>query len=116
METGSLLASPLNPALPCPTSLPPAPSSLTRAPHAPPLPPPRFAERHKRLLNAYLRRNPALLESSLQMLLRAHNASRLIDFDNKRAYFRSKVRQHDERPYGTLRIAVRYGTLRIAAR
>ncbi|KAL6759433.1 hypothetical protein V8C86DRAFT_3013524 [Haematococcus lacustris] len=69
----------------------------------------RFAEKHRRLLNAYVRRTPALLESSLAPLLRA---PRLIEFDNKRAYFRTKVRQHDSaaaggRPYGSLRLAVR---------
>lgn len=45
----------------------------------------RFSERHRRLLNAYLRRNHGLLESSLAPLLRA---PKLIDFDNKRAWFR----------------------------
>jgi hypothetical protein len=45
----------------------------------------RFAERHRRLLNAYIRRNTGLLESSLAPLLRV---PKLIDFDNKRAYFR----------------------------
>jgi hypothetical protein len=45
----------------------------------------RFAERHRRLLNAYIRRNTSLLESSLAPLLRV---PKLIDFDNKRAYFR----------------------------
>lgn len=53
----------------------------------------RFAEKHRRLLNAYLRRSPALLESSLGPLVRAH---KLIEFDNKRAYFRSKVRQSSD--------------------
>lgn len=65
----------------------------------------RFAERHRRLLNAYIRRNTGLLESSLAPLLRV---PKLIDFDNKRAYFRSKVRSPDERAYaGTLRLAVK---------
>jgi len=66
----------------------------------------RFAERHKRLLNAYVHRTPSLLESSFAPLLRA---PKLLDFDNKRAYFRTKVRQHDNapRPYGSLRISVR---------
>jgi hypothetical protein len=45
----------------------------------------RFADRHRRLLNAYIRRNTGLLESSLAPLLRV---PKLIDFDNKRAYFR----------------------------
>lgn len=65
----------------------------------------RFAERHRRLLNALLRQNAALLERSLAPLLRA---PRLIDFDNKRAHFRARVRASGEdRGYGTLRICVR---------
>ena len=67
----------------------------------------RFVERHSRLLNAYIRRAPSLLEGSLAPLMRVH---RLIDFDNKRLWFRSKVRQHNHsRPYGSLRINVRCG-------
>ncbi|KAG8365159.1 hypothetical protein BUALT_Bualt18G0075300 [Buddleja alternifolia] len=49
--------------------------------------------------------NPSLLEKSLSMLLKA---PRLIDFDNKRAYFRSRIRQqHDQHLSGPLRISVR---------
>ncbi|KZV53708.1 hypothetical protein F511_38118 [Dorcoceras hygrometricum] len=49
--------------------------------------------------------NPALLEKSLCMMLKA---PRLIDFDNKRAYFRSRIRQqHDQHLSGPLRISVR---------
>eukprot|EP00955_Chlamydomonas_euryale_P048988 354145-Chlamydomonas_euryale.AAC.1 len=73
-----------------------------RAKHAPFV---HFAERHARLLNAYVRRSHALLEGSLAPLMRLH---KLIDFDNKRTWFRAKVRAHDsERPYGTLRVNVR---------
>lgn len=65
----------------------------------------RFAEKHRRLLNAFVRQNPGLLEKSLTMLLKA---PRLIDFDNKRAYFRSRIRQqHDQHLSGPLRISVR---------
>ncbi|XP_042007782.1 E3 ubiquitin-protein ligase UPL1-like isoform X2 [Salvia splendens] len=65
----------------------------------------RFAEKHRRLLNAFVRQNPGLLEKSLSMLLKA---PRLIDFDNKRAYFRSRIRQqHDQHLSGPLRISVR---------
>ena len=64
-------------------------------------------ENHSRLLNAYIRRSPTLLEGSLAPLMRVH---RLIDFDNKRLWFRSKVRSSDhQRQYGSLRIGVRYG-------
>ncbi|OIW00674.1 hypothetical protein TanjilG_09643 [Lupinus angustifolius] len=65
----------------------------------------RFAEKHRRLSNAFIRQNPGLLEKSLSMLLKA---PRLIDFDNKRAYFRSRIRQqHDQHLSGPLRISVR---------
>ncbi|CAL0306067.1 unnamed protein product [Lupinus luteus] len=65
----------------------------------------RFAEKHRRLLNAFIRQNPGLLEKSLSMTLKA---PRLIDFDNKRAYFRSRIRQqNDQHLSGPLRISVR---------
>ncbi|WJX46839.1 E3 ubiquitin-protein ligase upl1, variant 2 [Trifolium repens] len=65
----------------------------------------RFAEKHRRLANAFIRQNPGLLEKSLSMMLKA---PRLIDFDNKRAYFRSRIRQqHDQQLSGPLRISVR---------
>ncbi|CAK7324495.1 unnamed protein product [Dovyalis caffra] len=65
----------------------------------------RFAEKHRRLLNTFIRQNPGLLEKSLSMMLKA---PRLIDFDNKRAYFRSRIRQqHDQHLSGPLRVSVR---------
>ncbi|CAM6105472.1 unnamed protein product [Calypogeia fissa] len=65
----------------------------------------RFADKHRRLLNAFLRQNPGLLEKSLSLLLKS---PRLIDFDNKRAYFRSSIRQqHEQHHYAPLRICVR---------
>ncbi|CAI0378762.1 unnamed protein product [Linum tenue] len=65
----------------------------------------RFAEKHRRLLNAFIRQSPALLEKSLSMMLKA---PRLIDFDNKRSYFRSRIRQqHEQHLSGPLRISVR---------
>ncbi|KAK9861005.1 hypothetical protein WJX84_000178 [Apatococcus fuscideae] len=67
----------------------------------------RFAEKHRKLLNTLLRVNSGLLEGSLKTLLKV---PRLIDFDNKRSYFRSRARSphHEDRGhYGTLRITVR---------
>ncbi|KAG7600674.1 UBA-like superfamily [Arabidopsis suecica] len=65
----------------------------------------KFAEKHRRLLNSFVRQNPSLLEKSLSMMLKA---PRLIDFDNKKAYFRSRIRhQHDQHISGPLRISVR---------
>ena len=58
------------------------------------------------LVNVLLRHSASLLQGSLAPLLRA---PRLIDFDNKRAFFRARVRAvtSEERHYGTLRICVR---------
>ncbi|CAL1353898.1 unnamed protein product [Linum trigynum] len=65
----------------------------------------RFAEKHRRLLNAFIRQSPALLEKSLSMMLKA---PRLIDFDNKKSYFRSRIRQqHEQHLSGPLRVSVR---------
>lgn len=47
-----------------------------------------FVEQHTRLLNAYVRRNHSLLEGSLAPMMHLH---KLIDFDNKRTWFRAKV-------------------------
>ncbi|PSR95563.1 E3 ubiquitin-protein like [Actinidia chinensis var. chinensis] len=65
----------------------------------------KFAEKHRRLLNAFVRQNPSLLEKTFSMMLKA---PRLIDFDNKRAYFRSRIRQqHEQHLPGPLQISVR---------
>jgi hypothetical protein len=65
----------------------------------------RVAEKHRRLLNVFIRQNPSLLEKSLSIMLKV---PRLIDFDNKRAYFRSCIRnQHDQHISAPLRISVR---------
>jgi len=42
----------------------------------------RFAERHRRLVNALVHHKPQLLQTSLALLLRA---PKLLDFDNVRA-------------------------------
>jgi E3 ubiquitin-protein ligase HUWE1 len=65
----------------------------------------KVAEKHRRLLNIFIRQNPSLLEKSLSMMLKV---PRLIDFDNKRAYFRTRIRlQHDQHLSAPLRIGVR---------
>lgn len=65
----------------------------------------KFAERHRRLVNLLVHHSPGALKGSLALLLRA---PRLLDFDNKRAYFRSKIKEKDSRAqYGTLRLSVR---------
>eukprot|EP00250_Pteridium_aquilinum_P016180 c22986_g1_i1 orf=330-11435(+) len=65
----------------------------------------RFAEKHRRMLNAFVRQNPSLLEKSFSILLKT---PRLIDFDNKRSYFRSRIKQQQEQQHHhPLRICVR---------
>ncbi|WOL17494.1 E3 ubiquitin-protein ligase [Canna indica] len=65
----------------------------------------KVVEKHRRLLNVFIRQNPSLLEKSLSLMLKV---PRLIDFDNKRAYFRSRIRQqHDQHFAAPLRISVR---------
>jgi len=65
----------------------------------------KFSEKHRRLLNAFIRQNPGLLEKSFSLMLKI---PRLIDFDNKRAYFRSKIKhQYDHHHHSPVRISVR---------
>ncbi|KAK1316360.1 E3 ubiquitin-protein ligase UPL1 [Acorus calamus] len=65
----------------------------------------RFADKHRLLLNAFIRQNSGLLEKSFSIMLKAPN---LIDFDNKRTYFRSRIRQQNEQnPSDSLWINVR---------
>ncbi|MCO5577516.1 hypothetical protein L7F22_031347 [Adiantum nelumboides] len=65
----------------------------------------KFAEKHRRMLNAFVRQNPSLLEKSFSVLLKT---PRLIEFDNKRAFFRSRIKQQqDQHHHHPLRICVR---------
>ncbi len=65
----------------------------------------RFAERHRQLVNVLIQQNvQLLLEGPLTQLMRA---PRLIDFDNKRLFFRNQVRSSSDRYHGSLRIHVR---------
>ena len=88
------------------------PGSRLAAPLSLSLPPSRqeadlasLAERHRRILNAFLRQDVALLDRALSPLLKF---PRLVDFDNKRAFFTYKTRQLTPRTsYGaSLRIAL----------
>ncbi|GKF41568.1 hypothetical protein Tco_0124910, partial [Tanacetum coccineum] len=57
---------------------------------------------HSRLLNAFVRQDPGLLEKSLSKLLKAR---KLMDFDNKRSYFYSRIRkQHEQLLAGPLQV------------
>lgn len=64
----------------------------------------KFSERHRKLLNAFIRQNPGLLEKSFSLMLKV---PRFIDFDNKRAHFRSKIKHQHDSHHSPLRISVR---------
>ncbi|KAF7064261.1 hypothetical protein CFC21_070622 [Triticum aestivum] len=64
----------------------------------------KFSEKHRRLLNAFIRQNSGLLEKSFSLMLKV---PRLIDFDNKRAYFRSKIKHQHDHHHSPVRISVR---------
>lgn len=67
----------------------------------------KFIERHRVPVNALLRSNPSLLETSFNMALKHAHA---IDFDNKKAYFRSLIKKrgtHNHPGAKTVRLKVR---------
>ncbi|CAN4122413.1 unnamed protein product [Withania somnifera] len=64
----------------------------------------KFAEKHRKLLNAFVRQNPGLLEKSFSIILKV---PRFVDFDNKRSYFRSKIKHQHDHHHSPLRISVR---------
>jgi len=51
----------------------------------------RFVERHRLLLNALVRQNPSLLEKTLAPLVALQVCRMFLDFDNKKAYFRTQI-------------------------
>lgn len=64
----------------------------------------KFSEKHRKLLNAFIRQNPGLLEKSFSLMLKV---PRFVDFDNKRAHFRSKIKHQHDHHQSPLRISVR---------
>lgn len=64
-----------------------------------------FLEKNRRFLNALVRSNPSLLNTTLSLMMKY---PRYVDFDNKRSWFRAKL-DEDQRmhPYSTTRIEVR---------
>ncbi|KAL4856977.1 E3 ubiquitin-protein ligase UPL1 [Chlorella vulgaris] len=65
----------------------------------------QFAEQHRRLINVLVHHKPELLQTSMSLLLRA---PKLLDFDNKRAYFRTQVKDSEAQShYGSMRLHVR---------
>ncbi|XP_022773024.1 E3 ubiquitin-protein ligase UPL1-like isoform X2 [Durio zibethinus] len=64
----------------------------------------KFSEKHRKLLNAFIRQNPGLLEKSFSLMLKV---PRFVDFDNKRAHFKSKIKHQHDHHHSPLRISVR---------
>ncbi|RWW90544.1 hypothetical protein BHE74_00000378 [Ensete ventricosum] len=64
----------------------------------------RFLEKHRKLLNSFIRQNPGLLEKSFSLMLKV---PRFIDFDNKRSHFRSKIKHQHDHHHSPVRISVR---------
>ncbi|GFS44094.1 similar to LOW protein: E3 ubiquitin ligase-like protein [Actinidia rufa] len=64
----------------------------------------KFSDKHRKLLNSFIRQNPGLLEKSFSLMLKV---PRFIDFDNKRAHFRSKIKHQHDHHHSPLRISVR---------
>ena len=63
-----------------------------------------FVSQHRTLLNAIIRQNPALLDGAFGSLIKLPGA---LDFDNKRAWFRSQVRKRRDRSIPEMRLVVR---------
>lgn len=64
-----------------------------------------FLERNRKTLNDIVRSNPSLLMTSFALMMKH---PRYVDFDNKRTWFRAKLRKDQQRHgYGTLRLTVR---------
>ena len=66
----------------------------------------KFAERHRGVINALLRRSPQLLTTSLKTLLRT---PALVDFDVKRAHIQLKLKKEKEKyvSRGTSKLKIR---------
>lgn len=64
----------------------------------------KFSEKHRKMLNSFIRQNPGLLDKSFSLMLKV---PRFIDFDNKRAHFRTKIKHQHDHHHNSLRISVR---------
>lgn len=64
----------------------------------------KFSEKHRKMLNSFIRQNPGLLDKSFSLMLKV---PRFIDFDNKRAHFRTKIKHQHDHHHSSLRISVR---------
>eukprot|EP00743_Colponemidia_sp_Colp-15_P003757 GILK01004053.1.p1 GENE.GILK01004053.1~~GILK01004053.1.p1 ORF type:complete len:1970 (+),score=455.64 GILK01004053.1:306-6215(+) len=65
----------------------------------------RFCETHRKILNIFIRQNPNLLQQTFEPLTKI---PRILEFDNKRSYFRSQLRaRRGERHFDSIRLQVR---------
>lgn len=70
----------------------------------------QFAAGNKILINALLRSNPLLLEKGLRAMIKIPKCRLFLDFDVKRAWFKSqlrRVKQQASRRHGSLRLSLR---------
>lgn len=67
-----------------------------------------FAEKYKIILNALVNQNSVLLDGELSCLVNNPRFRVILDFENKRLYFRAAMKKlrHGSR-YGTIRLSVR---------
>jgi E3 ubiquitin-protein ligase HUWE1 len=54
----------------------------------------RVLLRHRKLLNAYIRQTPALLDNAFKLIRDSY--PRMLDFDNKRVYFNNRLRRENK--------------------
>ena len=50
--------------------------------------------RHRKLLNAYIRQSPTLLDNAFKLIRDSY--PRMLDFDNKRVYFNNRLRRENK--------------------
>lgn len=66
----------------------------------------KFCDRNRKVLNILIKQNPSLLQDTLHTLVSEFPA--LLDFENKRAYFRAEIRKlRPDRAFDTIRLQVR---------
>ena len=87
-------------------------SSMISATGDPNLPPEgkvaNFCDKHKRVINMFVKQTPGLLSRGFAPMVKV--SPHVLDFDNKRHYFRSKLksaRTNDQHRYDTIRLRVR---------
>lgn len=65
----------------------------------------RFTDAHRKILNAMVRNNPALMSGSFALLV---ENPKVLDFENKRSYFSQQLRRRPNKEHAhTLQVSVR---------